>query len=223
MKRLIELAPDHRLMERAHELIRATGPTPLVEARMRQVRRMLDEPVRRTSGGRWLRATTALALLGTGATALALGGTFDQSSPSPTPTVAPRSAESAAPALPRPRPPRVLAPPPPPAPTASAAAPTASPTARRYAPTPPAASDVERVHEAARALRGEGNAERAQRILEGRGEITGPLAEEALALRIEAARARGDSRAAALARSYLARYPAGRYRDLAERTVAERK
>jgi hypothetical protein len=81
---------------------------------------------------------------------------------------------------------------------------------------------VARVHEAARALRGDGDAERALRILESSGEVSGPLAEEALALRIEAATARGDKRAPALARSYLARYPNGRYREQAQRALSPR-
>ena len=79
------------------------------------------------------------------------------------------------------------------------------------------------MHEAARALRGQGDAERALRILEASREVSGPLAEEALALRIEAAAARGDARAASLARAYLARYPAGRYRELAQRTLGSGK
>lgn len=223
MKRLIDLAPEHRLLQRAHELIRATGPTPLVEARMRQVRRRLDEPGVRAPRGGWLRAASALALLGTGASALALGGTFDHSPPPAAPPGLTAPATMTAPVVPRPAQSHVGTPTPASTPSASAARPTAAPASRRPAPAPASASDVRRVHEAARVLRGEGNAERAQRILEAGGEVSGPLAEEALALRIEAARASGDSRAAALARSYLARYPAGRYRELAERTLVERK
>ena len=48
----------------------------------------------------------------------------------------------------------------------------------------------------------------------------GALAEDALALSIEAAMARKDPRAADYARRYLARYPEGRFRSLAQRVAA---
>jgi TolA-binding protein len=44
----------------------------------------------------------------------------------------------------------------------------------------------------------------------------GSLAEEALALEIEAAAQQDDARAARLGREYLRRYPAGRFRTMAE-------
>jgi hypothetical protein len=96
---------------------------------------------------------------------------------------------------------------------------------RRSEPPPAPASsasdsDVARVHEAAKALRGDGDPQRALRLLESSEKIGGPLAEEALALRIEAANASGDARAKSLALSYLSRYPGGRYRELARRTLA---
>ena len=47
----------------------------------------------------------------------------------------------------------------------------------------------------------------------------GALAEEALAVAIEAAMARGDARARTLARRYLARYPSGQFRVAAERAL----
>jgi len=46
------------------------------------------------------------------------------------------------------------------------------------------------------------------------------LVEDALALSIEAAAARKDPRAAEYARRYLARYPSGRFRGMAERVLA---
>jgi len=80
------------------------------------------------------------------------------------------------------------------------------------------------VHEAAKALRHEGDPERALQLLERPGtRITGPLAEEALALRIEASVARGDGRQGKLAAAYLAQYPNGRYRELAKRVLAGRQ
>jgi hypothetical protein len=45
------------------------------------------------------------------------------------------------------------------------------------------------------------------------------LAEEALALSIEAASALGASNAPELAAEYLARFPGGRFRDVAQRAV----
>jgi hypothetical protein len=101
--------------------------------------------------------------------------------------------------------------------------PGAAPRVRRSAPagTPSASpSDVARIHEAAKALRGDGDPGRALRLLESSEKVAGPLAEEALALRIEAAVAGGDARAKSLAQSYLSRYPGGRYRELARRTLA---
>jgi hypothetical protein len=77
------------------------------------------------------------------------------------------------------------------------------------------------VHEAAIALRHDGDPVRALQLLEASGKpISGPLAEEALALRIEASTARRDGREAKLAAAYLARYPNGRYRDLAKKALA---
>jgi hypothetical protein len=69
--------------------------------------------------------------------------------------------------------------------------------------------------------RGDGDPERALRLLESSEKVGGPLAEEALALRIEAATAGGNPRAQSLARSYLSRYPSGRYRELARRALAD--
>jgi hypothetical protein len=225
VKRLIDLPAEDALLARSHELIRAIGPTALSEARLRQVRRRLDEPGARRPRTFWLRAAIALALIGSGASALALSGAFGNGV---SPKLAPRLEVSPS-SEPAQRAPRAWPAVPPAAsnsPSAVEAPPRISSGARRVVPHVAAsagASDVARVHEAARALRGEGDAERALRILEASGEVRGPLAEEALALRIEAASARGDARAVTLARSYLARYPAGRYRELAERALASRK
>jgi hypothetical protein len=221
VKRLLDLPSESRLVSRAHELIRATGPTLPSEARFQQVRRQLDEPALRSPRIIWLRAAIALALVGFGASALALGGSFDRPGPAAPPRVEPRPAPTAIPDTPAQARPTTPAPASARQGSESVPAP-AAPAGRRPAPAvgSVSASDVARVHEAARALRGEGNAERALRILESSGEVSGPLAEEALALRIEAASARGDARAAALARSYLARYPGGRYREQAQRALA---
>ncbi len=96
-------------------------------------------------------------------------------------------------------------------------------------PTPPqkrlarASEDPRPVADALRALRKERDPARAQSLLNEymRSSPEGALSEEALALSIEAAHARKDPAAKAHARRYLARYPAGRHRRLAERALAE--
>ena len=96
---------------------------------------------------------------------------------------------------------------------------------KRTAPPPPAApvapaSGVQLVHEAAKALRRDRDPQRAGELLDALdADHRGPLAEEALALRIEAALARRDAKAAELASSYLARYPRGRYVELARKAL----
>lgn len=84
----------------------------------------------------------------------------------------------------------------------------------------PVVTDNERVHRAVRALRREGNPALAARLLDRVSrDAPGPLAEEALSLRIEAALAQGDPRTAAFAREYIARYPKGRYLRVARRAL----
>ena len=74
-----------------------------------------------------------------------------------------------------------------------------------------------------RALRKQGDAARAQALLDQylKANPHGALAEDALALSIEAAAARKDPRAADYARRYLARYPNGRFRSVAARVLAK--
>jgi hypothetical protein len=77
---------------------------------------------------------------------------------------------------------------------------------------------------AMRALRRDHDPARAARLLDDYLALwpDGALVEEALALGIEAARARGDARAPALAADYLRRFPGGRFADAARRTLAQR-
>jgi hypothetical protein len=122
------------------------------------------------------------------------------------------------------------------APAVAAADPVASvrpPAPRREAPAPirarraaPAAApdDAATIMEAMRALRVERNPARARQLL-GRyleQSPNGALAEEALALSLEAAVARGDGDAAALAARYLKLYPSGPFQALARQTIAGR-
>ena len=78
------------------------------------------------------------------------------------------------------------------------------------------------VFEAMRALRQDGQPDRATRSLDEylRRHPDGELAEEALALSIEAASMRNDPRARDIASRYLAKYPNGRFRSAAERARA---
>lgn len=87
---------------------------------------------------------------------------------------------------------------------------------------PRAGEDPSQVTEAVRALRKQGDPLRAQLLLDQylSANPRGALAEDALALAIEAAAARKDPRAADYARRYLARFPNGRFRGVAERALA---
>jgi hypothetical protein len=77
---------------------------------------------------------------------------------------------------------------------------------------------------AMRALRRDHDPARAARLLDDYlvRWPDGALVEEALALGIEAARARGDARESTLAAEYLRRFPSGRFADAARRALAPR-
>jgi hypothetical protein len=85
------------------------------------------------------------------------------------------------------------------------------------------AEDVTRVVEAIQALRMDSDPSRAQGLLDDylKAHPHGVLSADALALSIEAASAQHDPRAADYARRYLAEFPQGKYRDLAERALAK--
>jgi hypothetical protein len=82
-------------------------------------------------------------------------------------------------------------------------------------------SQAELVRLAIMALRRDRDAERAALLLEQAyaANPRGPLAEEVLSLRVEAALTRGDARALSYAKQYLTRYPRGRYRLAVERAL----
>jgi hypothetical protein len=227
MKRLIELPGNDRLTARAHALIDAMGRTPESEERLRRVRRSLDAPAR-GAAPRWVwRGALVFALVGVSAVAAAGGAGWWSSRRAGGPP-----AESRAQLAPPVEPKLVH--------STSAVVPSSSPTlanptstgvitsapARSAAPRVTAAplSDIARVHGAAKALRHDADPERALQLLERPGaRITGPLAEEALALRIEASMARGDGRQAKLAAAYLVQYPNGHYQELAKKALVGRK
>ena len=101
-------------------------------------------------------------------------------------------------------------------------APVAPLPSAKHLEKPRPGEDPSQVAEAVRALRKQGDAARAQALLDQylRSNPHGALAEDALALSIEAAAARKDPRAADYARRYLARYPNGRFKTVAERALS---
>jgi len=109
-----------------------------------------------------------------------------------------------------------------PEPAAADAAPAPAPSVKRLLEKPRPGEDPSQVAEAVRALRKQGDSARAQALLDQylKSNPRGALAEDALALSIEAAAARKDPRAADYARRYLARYPNGRFRSVAERALS---
>jgi hypothetical protein len=90
---------------------------------------------------------------------------------------------------------------------------------------PDSSEDATHVVEAIQALRTERDPSRAQGLLSDylKTHPHGVLSEDALALSIEAASAQHDPRAADYARRYLAKFPHGKYRDLANRAVAQQQ
>ena len=228
MKRLTELPGDDRLTARAQALVEAMGRTPESEERLLRVRRSLDAPVG-AAAPRWVwRGALAFGLVGVSAVAAASGRAW-WGTPSVQPAAADSPAKVALPVVPKPGPSPAVAPMPerlPTAPSVGSASSGASPLPHNAGPhvAAPPLSDVARVHEAAKALRHDADPERALQLLERPGaRISGPLAEEALALRIEASMARGDGRQAKLAAAYLTQYPNGRYKELATKALAGRK
>jgi hypothetical protein len=90
---------------------------------------------------------------------------------------------------------------------------------------PDSSEDATHVVEAIQALRTDRDPSRAQGLLSDylKTHPHGVLSEDALALSIEAASAQHDPRAADYARRYLAKFPHGKYRDLANRAVAQQQ
>ncbi len=170
------------------------------------------------------------ALFGAGAlliaaTAAAAGYSFLSAPPSASSAaaVAPIAPPATVVVPPRQAPQPVEVPETPQADTPPAVEPSTSATVnKRAADKLAAGEDPTKVAEAVRALRKQGDAARAQQLLDQylRSNPRGALAEDALALSIEAAAARKDPRAADYARRYLARYPNGRFRAVAERALS---
>jgi hypothetical protein len=87
----------------------------------------------------------------------------------------------------------------------------------------PIAGDSELVHRALKALRHDHDPALAARLLDQQRATVhgGPLAEEALALQIEATSSLRQVRSRDFAREYLARYPNGRYHSVAEKALQD--
>jgi hypothetical protein len=206
-----QLESGDPILARAAEIVSSVGPLPVSQARMRRVRRRLDEP-RRGMGSVLLRPAVVVGVLfGLTAVAAATWGTIRAVRPrAPEPAIeVPAPAAAVEPAK-RSRP----------APAPVAAEPASDGATPRSEPRPrpaPAASEAAMVQAAVEALRREGDPERASRLLDQyrKRNPGGVLGEEALALAVEAALARKDPQAADLARQYLARYPNGRFRAVA--------
>ena len=173
----------------------------------------------------------ALSIASTAAAGAAVGGDFIARAYRAVvagPVARPVALEpSRPPAVAPPAQPLPAQPPPAPPPPASSAARPALPSSHfRASPAAPRGEGARLVLEAVAAVRREGEPERAARLLEQylRRYPRGTLREEALALSIEAALARGDGAAARrLARRYEQLYPRGYFLELARRAGGARE
>jgi hypothetical protein len=197
-----------------------------------EVRVAVTSPRRRA----WAIAPAVVVLTVAAMAAAAVGRTWFSRPSSPLPSAAPSAASTPAPfatALPEPpsngpafelpvAPPAVEDhPAPPPLPKSSREAPSAR-LGRSVDDHHPESEDPGPVLEAIRALRSRGDAVRASALLSEylRAHPRSVLSEDALALSIEAALARRDSRSAGdLGRRYLEQFPSGRYEAFASQTV----
>jgi hypothetical protein len=208
---------------RAAALVSSVQPLPVSRARMRRVRRRLDER-RRGVGAILLRPAVVVGmLLGLTAVAAATWGTLRAArSSAPEPASEPPAPPAVMPTgAPRRATPTLVSTPPASAEPEAADQPEEP---EKDAPRPRAAqpsSEAALVQGAVTALRRDRDPEKASRLLREYQQRNpgGALSEEALALAVEAAMARKDPKAASLARRYLAKYPNGRFRQVAQRAL----
>lgn len=238
MKRLIDESGLESSDQRLAELFRAAAPFEADPFRKRRVLVNLSRVQSRRPPRFGLRPLIVAALLVSGTAAAALGqhyvarGTGFLGLGAAAPSVTP-------PRKPAPRPRLVrrveLAAPPSSAPATSSSALTDEPS--NDAPTGSmhaaprsgtrgrldSSEDATHVVEAIQALRTERDPSRAQALLNEylKAHPKGVLSEDAYALSIEAASAQHDPRAADYARRYLAKFPHGKYRALANRAIAQ--
>jgi TolA-binding protein len=222
----------------ASDLLRGSGTYSVPASLKRNVRVRLVEaaPLRRRAP-LWLRAALVAGVLGAVAIAMAAAGHFTQKPAGSTLSAKPttvkvgvgESRQGAALGVtgnvPAPSSAEVSATSPSPSASASlvkrgaadAHVDTHRDSARDNAPV----SEASLVYETARALRNEGDPARAARVLDDyfKRYPHGALAEEAQALAIDIAVARGDARAKSLAARYLSSYPNGHFRAKAEHVL----
>jgi hypothetical protein len=243
MKRLRDMEASSPLEQKAQELLASVEPISDSPERMAMIRRRLDEPRGLMVVIRRMPALALAALIGLfGASAFAAVRAFvELGSEGGAVERAPRGAAPKRAVSAREEPPDALAP------IIQdgmqgetndvAREPSRKSVARSRAkhresrvstpsvstPAEEAAHDSELVHRAVKALRRDGNPKLAARLLDEDRvrNPSGPLAEEALSLRIEAAIALGESRSRTLAQQYLTRYPNGRYLAIARRALEE--
>jgi hypothetical protein len=239
LKRLIDERGLQSSDEKLADLLRAAAPFEADPFRKRRVLVRLSRVQTRHAARFWLRPAIIATLLVSGTATAALGRRyvahgggffrFGPAAPSaaraavaatPTHTPALRQAEASS------APENSVEP----VATASDAldppANAIRPAAKANAHARPASSeDAIHVVEAIQALRTGRDPSRAQGLLNDylKTHPHGVLSEDALALSIEAASAQHDPRAADYARRYLAKFPHGKYRDLANRAVAQQR
>lgn len=235
MKRLRDLEPSTPLQRKAQQLVSSVEPISDSPERMARIRRRLDEPRGALAAFRRLPALAIAALIALfGASAFAAVRVFVEARRVDDTVDAPSAREPKAP--PTVQEPTVEAPAVEEQPALEGEQPAEARDARPEratrrrskahvaAPSPEhEAHDSELVHRAVKALRVDGNAALAARLLE-QDRIRnpdGPLAEEALSLQIEAALELSNGRAGAFAKQYLTRYPNGRYQSIAQRALRE--
>jgi hypothetical protein len=224
MDRLRDAPPSE-----AQRLVSAMEPIDVTPALAAGIRRRLDAPSRRRTNLRVLRLAIVVAVLLASAFAAAAAAHHVLHRAQPEPQTEPRKVEVAAVE-------QVVAQPvivattittvEPVAATDTLSAPVA--TAKHVAPPKPAkasdeidpeAPDAFLVIAAIQTLRHDGNATKADSLLVRYLQLhpNGALAEEALALRIEALAHDDDARAATIASRYLEQFPRGRYAEAARR------
>ncbi len=236
MKRLVDQDhPSGTVEQQAAELLASVGPTRVDPGLKQRVRReLLRSPPTRTAAWmpRGLRLPIIAAVLGFTAVSAAGAAWFVRS------RVPVEHVDVSQPESPQPPKP-ALKPAPKPVPQRTDVAPVVTPLVEPSTPPPPTATQASAppkpkppekpdpvteagmLFDATRALRHEGNAQKARRILsEYRRQFPGgAMSEEALALSIEIAQRSGDPRAKQLAKRYLERYPSGHFRSRAERAL----